>query len=376
MGVSETFIQAAIDRLPGSVHLNGFGCNFSLGSVPLQDFFRTAVPRWLDAGLNLLPRCLEFRLRRKWLPEPQPRRSLMRFLQREQVDVVLAEYGPVGASILDVCQDLDLPLVVHFHGFDSSRHSTLLEMNEAYTKLFAGASAIIVVSKRMKHDLVMLGCNPNKIKLIYYGAHPDFFSIVPNYESNNLLMVGRLTDQKAPHLSILAFAKVAQKYSHIRLRIIGDGELRGVCRDLILALGLSGRVDMLGSGGRELVVREFSNSVMFLQHSIEAVSGDREGTPVAILEAGASGLPVVSTRHAGIPDVVTPDTGLLVEEGDIDAMADVICRLIEDRKLASEMGQRARRHVAESFGMVKHIEAVQSALSDVVQSRTARVKAT
>lgn len=355
------------------MHLNGFGHTFSRGATPLQELLPRSVPRWLDVSLNLLPRCLEFRIRKKWYPEPQLRHSLLTFLQSEKIDVVLAEYGPVGASILDVCQELNLPLITHFHGFDASRYSTLSEMTEGYTKLFAGASAIIAVSKRMKDDLVSLGCDPHKIKLIYYGAHPDFFAVVPNYESNNLLMVGRLTDQKAPHLSLLAFAKVAKKHPQIRLRIVGDGELRSVCRDLIQALGLSGRVDMLGSGGRELVLREFSNSLMFLQHSIEAVSGDREGTPVAILEAGASGLPVVSTRHAGIPDVVTPETGMLVEEGDVEAMAEAICRLIEDRKLASRIGLTARTHVAESFSMGIHIDAIQSVMTDCVLSRTVGV---
>jgi glycosyltransferase involved in cell wall biosynthesis len=88
----------------------------------------------------------------------------------------------------------------------------------------------------------------------------------------------------------------------------------------------------------------------FVQHSMQANDGDSEGTPLAILEAGASGLPVVSTRHAGIPDVVLDsDTGLLVEEGDVDGMAQCMIRLAESPKLALELGTAARERIAEDF---------------------------
>ncbi|MEA3377274.1 MAG: glycosyltransferase, partial [Chloroflexota bacterium] len=94
----------------------------------------------------------------------------------------------------------------------------------------------------------------------------------------------------------------------------------------------------------------------FVQHSVQAFSGDSEGTPVAVLEAGASGLPVVATRHAGIPDVVVEgETGFLVDEGDVHAMAEGMVRLASMPDLAGRMGAAARKRIEEHFSMEKSI---------------------
>jgi len=95
----------------------------------------------------------------------------------------------------------------------------------------------------------------------------------------------------------------------------------------------------------------------FLQHSIRASDGDSEGTPVAILEAQASGLPVIATRHAGIPDVVIEGrTGFLVDEGDVKRMAEGIARVAEDSPLATALGAAGRSRVLESFTMERSID--------------------
>jgi glycosyltransferase involved in cell wall biosynthesis len=94
----------------------------------------------------------------------------------------------------------------------------------------------------------------------------------------------------------------------------------------------------------------------FVQHSIEAASGDSEGTPVAVLEAGATGLPVVSTRHGGIPEVVIDGrTGLLVDEGDWQGMARAMATLAANPRLAAQLGAEARQHVEEHFSIDRSI---------------------
>jgi glycosyltransferase involved in cell wall biosynthesis len=91
---------------------------------------------------------------------------------------------------------------------------------------------------------------------------------------------------------------------------------------------------------------------------------------VAVLEAGASGLPVVATRHGGIADVVLHDqTGILVEERDIPATAEAMCRLIENPGLAGKMGQAARRHIAEQFSMDRSIQRLSAILEAAADGR-------
>ncbi|MFM8479050.1 MAG: glycosyltransferase, partial [Planctomycetaceae bacterium] len=101
----------------------------------------------------------------------------------------------------------------------------------------------------------------------------------------------------------------------------------------------------------------------FAQHSVTPSYGDAEGTPNTIIEASAAALPVISTRHAGIPDVVVHgDTGLLVNERDVSGMAEHMVRLLSDREVAEAMGQRARQRVRLHFSSGSHIARLEAAI--------------
>jgi glycosyltransferase involved in cell wall biosynthesis len=124
--------------------------------------------------------------------------------------------------------------------------------------------------------------------------------------------------------------------------MLGAGLLHDVCSKLIKALHVEHAVELKGIVDHAGVAALMQESRVFVQHSLVPASGDSEGTPVAILEAGAAGLPVVSTRHAGIIDaVIHGKTGFLVNEGDIDAMAEYLYQLLANPELASKMGRIA-----------------------------------
>jgi glycosyltransferase involved in cell wall biosynthesis len=131
-----------------------------------------------------------------------------------------------------------------------------------------------------------------------------------------------------------------------RSRLVGDGKLFDACRSLARALRVEDRVDFLGPLSHRDVAEELQRSRALVQHSIVAPSGDAEGTPNSIVEAGASAVPVVATRHAGILDaVVHGETGYLVDEHDVDAMAQFMIKLVDDPILARDLGIAARSHV-------------------------------
>ena len=93
-----------------------------------------------------------------------------------------------------------------------------------------------------------------------------------------------------------------------------------------------------------------------VQHSMRASNGDSEGTPNSLKEAGASGLPVVATRHGGIPDIIIDGkTGFLVDEGDVERMAEYMTQLAKDPILAARLGRAAREHVCAEFSMEQSI---------------------
>ena len=147
--------------------------------------------------------------------------------------------------------------------------------------------------------------------------------------------------------------------------MIGDGPLWEGCRELAGSLGVREAIEFSGPLPHKALQSEMHQARCFVQHSIEAASGDCEGLPVGILEAGACGLPVISTRHAGIPDVVIEgETGFLVDEGDVEGMAHHMLRIAQDPSLAAKLGQAARRRIESQFSL----EGTISALWQIIES--------
>lgn len=197
-----------------------------------------------------------------------------------------------------------------------------------------------------------------------------YFDVQPNYASNTLLAVGRHTAKKAPYLTLDAFRIAHALRPELRLCMIGDGELLEVSERLASAWGLADKVEFRGFGDRDTIVQKMESSFVFLQHSIRARSGDSDRTPVAILEAAAAGLPIISTRHAGIPEAVVDGiTGFIVEPGDTRAMAEQIVLLASDHQMAKRLGVAARNHVLSNFSMEQHITRLADLLSRAAETR-------
>lgn len=294
--------------------------------------------------------------------------SLKYLLKKKKIDCVLAEYGTTAAESLRVIQSLQLPLVVHFHGYDASDRDFLLKYKEKYIKVFTYAKSIISVSKKMTSDLIALGCPENKIILNTYGPSIDFYNIKPSFNTKQFIAIGRLVNKKAPHLTIVAFSKVAKKYPDARLLFGGEGHLLDDCKNLVKTLGLQEQVSFLGKQTKSQVMQHFSASLAFVQHSVTAENGDTEGTPVAVLEANAAGLPVIATRHAGIPDVIEHGkTGFLVEESDIEAMASYMIQLCENPEKAKQMGRQGSQNVLLNFSIEKHLQSLTDTINKAVE---------
>ena len=192
-------------------------------------------------------------------------------MQEYQIDVVLAEYGTAGSFIAPICKSLNLPLLVHFHGFDASRSDILNTFKKGYQFMFSYATKIIVVSTAMKQGLVGQGCPEKKLVLNTYGPHPDYLNIKPNLESNYIISVGRHTYKKAPYLTILAFQKVLEIHPHLKFKMIGDGELFDVSKNLVKSLGLENSIILLGGLERKEIIRHLQSSFLFVQHSLRTV---------------------------------------------------------------------------------------------------------
>ena len=142
-----------------------------------------------------------------------------------------------------------------------------------------------------------------------------------------------------------------------RLDIIGDGPLRDTCIQLCKGLGITDQVVFYGAQAHDEVESHLKRARCFIQHSVCAIDGDHEGTPVAVLEAMGVGLPVVATRHGGIMDVIDDgNTGSLVDEFDINGMAQAMIKYADNPELAQQIGKNARKVVLANWTSEKSIK--------------------
>jgi glycosyltransferase involved in cell wall biosynthesis len=354
LNYTETFIRQHVTDLPAETML-------------MDDW-----PPWARSGSRrkrTLPGRAYDRALRLFSPDKyreQITATYVSLFRRQRIDSVLAEFGPSGVAVMEACRQLNLPLVVHFHGFDLSVRRVLERYASDYSLMFRQARGLIAVSRAMQRKLIEMGAQPERVHYNPCGVNCELFGGAnPAGASPLVLTVGRFVEKKGPQLTLAAFARVLRLYPEARLHMIGDGPLLEACRRLSHKLSMDHAVTFPGSQPHRLVADEMRRARLFAQHSIEAPSGDSEGTPVSIMEAGASGLPVVSTYHGGIPDVVIDnETGLLVKERDVEGMARQMLRLLRDPALAAAMGQAARRRIKLHFSAEASINRLWTIMKD------------
>jgi glycosyltransferase involved in cell wall biosynthesis/SAM-dependent methyltransferase len=387
---SETFIRDHIRQLPGRVHAL-YGGSRRGGTTTLAEasglallemlVTRSQFPNRLADGRGLVSipgRGIDLVLKHVFKLSRQPcsERALRSFMRRERVEVVLAEFGQTGAQVTKACESAAVPLVVHFHGSDIYKQKWIDLYLPAYREMFATAAAIIAVSRDMVERLAGLGAPRDRLFYNPCGVDVEWFDGAdPAAALPTFLAVGRFVEKKAPHLTLMAFKRVFDQHPEAHLVFIGDGALSEVCRQMTCALGMEGAVSYPGVRSRLEVAMAMRTARAFVQHSVQTGAGDAEGTPVSVLEAAATGLPVVSTRHGGIKDVVVDGkTGFLVEEGDIEGMAQHMIELVQSPGLAAALGRKARHHVHSEFSMDKRIAQLSRILDWAVEQYGSRSK--
>ena len=289
-----------------------------------------------------------------------------RLIKKNQPDLVFIQYGTTAARMYKACLRLGIPFIIHFHGSDAYRKQVLDKYGNTYVDMLKQADAVIAVSKEMSTPLIAKGAAVETVILNPCGIDTNLFQL--KSASDHFLSVGRFVPKKAPHHTITAFSKVLKEYPQQKLVMIGDGPLLATCIQLAQKLGIESSIQFLGARDRSVVLQYMQGCFVFLQHSVTAEDGDKEGSPVAIAEAAACGIPVVSTVHAGIPEIVLDGkTGFLVEENDVDEMANRIKDLI---KIPSEkyevMVNNAREHMLNQFDQQKQLEKLKMIIYSIV----------
>ncbi len=356
---SETFVQAHIDRLAGHKFVL-YG-----GAFPVYDDEDKFL---IKSKLGLLSYLVQKKLFKRQHIQVRID-ALKNYFIDKKIDAVFAEYGMVGAMVTEACKLAGVPLIIHFHGADVYYHKNIEEYGTLYQDAFKYGSAFIAVSADMAKRLEEMGAPVNKIYNASCGVDPASFKQLDISSSGrNFLAIGRFVDKKSPQSLVKAFKLVVDKIPDSKLWMVGDGPLFGQTRVLISQLLLQDNVILSGVLKPEQIKELMKTMRGFVQHSVVASNGDSEGTPVTILEASSSGLPVVSTRHAGIKEAVVDGvTGFLVEEHDIVGMANGIIQLAESPELAVKMGKAGREHMIENYDIKNRIKLLDSVIKNSIK---------
>jgi colanic acid/amylovoran biosynthesis glycosyltransferase len=288
--------------------------------------------------------------------------ELREIIRNENVKLIHARFGVTGAELLNVKQALGIPMLTSFHGFDLPTNvRTINKYDGRLERLFKEGTAFTVTSNNMKKILVEYGCPKHKIFVHHSGIDIEKFSYkkreFPEDGMITILSVGRLVEKKGMKYLIEAVHQVSQQYPQIRLRIVGDGNLRKELEAQVKQLKLENIVELLGETPHEDIIREMQQAHLFALASTTASDGNQEGIPNVLKEAMSTGLPVISTKHAGIPELVRDGrSGFLVPERDATAMAHSILHLIKNSDQWNKMSKIGRRTVKRLFNTQKQIE--------------------
>ncbi|HEY9654884.1 MAG TPA: glycosyltransferase [Crinalium sp.] len=280
-------------------------------------------------------------------------------MQKPPYDVVHAQFGTQGFRGL-LLRHLCAPwtkLVVTFRGHDISSYVDQ-QGTAVYKQLFEAGDFFLANCEFFRQRVIQLGCNPQKIVVHGSGIDCSQFAFMPRSlhpgEPVRIATTGRLVEKKGIEYSLRAIAQLAQTHPNLEYHIIGEGPLRAELEQLIQTLGIAPLVTLHGQQPQRELINILDRCHLFMAPSVTAADGNQDAPVNVLKEAMAMGLPVVSTRHGGIPELVEDGiSGFLVPERDAEALAEKLRLLIEQPDRWVAMGQAGRAYVEAHYDMNK-----------------------
>ncbi|MDL4914792.1 MAG: glycosyltransferase [Enterobacterales bacterium endosymbiont of Blomia tropicalis] len=270
-------------------------------------------------------------------------------------DVFLVHFGYAGA-LANKLRELGVlrgKQATVFHGADISRRHILDEHKRDYVNLFKQSELMLPISHLWQNRLIEMGCPPEKIHVTRMGIEPEKFNFHPRqgfHKPLRIVSVARLTEKKGLDVAVKASAILKQRGGQFQYTIIGNGDQDEMMRDFIAEKGMEDCVTMPGFKPQDEIRNALNEADIFLLPSKTAADGDMEGIPVALMEAMAVGLPVVSTFHSGIPELIEHNvSGWLVEEDNPEALAETLLQLSQGKVDVAPVVAAARHKVETEF---------------------------
>ncbi|MEO0644773.1 MAG: glycosyltransferase [Cyanobacteria bacterium J06650_10] len=362
---SETFIQAQVENL--------------------KDFESLYVGLRIVPGLSLpreqvvtIPQVSLLQKQKAFIYQLCSRHSsFFREVSKASPSLIHAHFGPDGVKAMPLAANLNIPLIVTFHGYDItlegfsawySSYSYFMYLTKR-KKLKRISSKFIAVSNFIKDKLLQKGFPSDKIRVHYIGVDTQkFSSSLQQKREPIILFVGRLIAVKGCEYLIRAMSQVQQIFPSSQLVVLGDGPLKQKLE--ILSSQTLANYQFLGFQPLSVVKEWMARAKVFSVPSISDKNGHTEAFGTVFLEAQSMGLPVVSSLSGGIPEAVEHGkTGLLAPEKDATALAKYITMLLQDEQLWGRMSQNASGRVRSHFDIRQQTKKLENIYLEVLQER-------
>jgi len=272
--------------------------------------------------------------------------------KKESTSILHVHFGYQGIKSIGLKKKLGIPMVCSFYGYDVFKLPKQEKYKKAYIKLFQNADKILALGPYMKNELISLGCPENKIEIHHLGIDTQKIKFKPRKLDPNspikILLASSFVEKKGIDVTIKALGILKNDFS-FKVEIIGDGYLKENLIGLIKDNNLENDIVLHGYKPYDFFIDKTYECDIFVQASKTTTDNDKEGTPMSLVDAMASGMPVVSTHHSDIPEIVIDGyNGYLAEENSVDDLVRCIKRIICTDNF-EELSINARKHIEEQF---------------------------
>lgn len=299
---------------------------------------------------------------------PRVRRGWREIVGDPRVGLVHAHFGQDGLSALPWARATGTPLIVSIYGMDVTslpfrRGAAGRRFRAGMAELFDYASALVPVSQFLADRTIELGADPDKVRLIYPALGLDHRP-APAVDAQGIVFVGRLVEKKGVPDLLSAVARLPEPLRSVPVTVVGYGPLQAELERQAAALDL--RVTFAGRRSSAEVAEILRTRAVFCGPSQRAANGDAEGLGMVFVEASNAGLPVVTYRHGGVPEVVADGvSGLTVTEGDVTALSGALARVLADPQWGRQLGRAGQARVGELFDRRRHAERLEALYDEV-----------
>ena len=298
-----------------------------------------------------------------------------KIVKKKNAKLLHAHFGKNGVYALQAKKRLEVPLITSFYGIYLSKLVKKKVGMEEYTILFREGDLFLVEGPHMKSKLENLGCPARKIQIQRIAIELDripFMTRKPKKPGGKVILIfsGRFVEKKGLIYALKAIKEARKVKNNFVFLIIGDGPLKSETKNFITTNEMSEYVQMPGFLSYENYLKEMQKADIFIQPSVTASNGDSEGgAPTTILEAQAMGMPVISSYHADIPNIVIPGkSALLANEKDWKMLSTHIVHLLENQETWEQMGHTGRRFVETHHDIKKEITTLEGKYDLLLQT--------